>query len=82
MRYYSGETSSLDAYAIDNQLEADFATGGDHKVVLGGEFHKYTNNLSDDSAYTTNINPWTGMIRRPWRFLLLHVARQTRRAMP
>ncbi|MCA1920732.1 TonB-dependent siderophore receptor [Buttiauxella noackiae] len=69
MRYYSGETSSLDAYAIDNQLEADFATGDlDHKVVLGGEFHKYTNNLSDDSAYTTNLNPWTGESGGPGGF--------------
>ncbi len=61
-RYYSGESSSLAAYAIDNQLAADFATGAvRHKVVLGGEYHEYTNDLWDDSAYATQLNPFNGV---------------------
>lgn len=61
-RYYSGEHSSLNAWAMDNQLEARFNTGDlAHTVVLGGEYHKFTNNLSDDAGYTTNLNPWTGV---------------------
>ena len=61
-RYYSGEHSSLDAWATDNQLAARFSTGDvAHKVVLGGEYHKFTNNLWDDAGYTTNLNPWTGV---------------------
>ncbi|SMG12685.1 iron complex outermembrane recepter protein [Cedecea sp. NFIX57] len=61
-RYYSRENSSLDAWAIDNQLEADFATGDlQHKVVLGGEYHRFTNDLTDGTGYTTNLNPWTGV---------------------
>lgn len=60
-RYYSGSRSSLDAYAIDNQLEADFATGEvDHKVVLGGEYHQYKNDLSDASGYANQLNALTG----------------------
>lgn len=60
-RYYSQQNSSLDAWAIDNQLEADFATGElVHKVVLGAEYHRYRNNIHDGSGYASNLNPWTG----------------------
>ncbi|QKJ86832.1 TonB-dependent siderophore receptor [Paramixta manurensis] len=61
-RYYSGERSSLDAVAIDNQLEADFATGRlEHKVVLGGEYHQYRNKLWDASAFADPLNAVTGI---------------------
>lgn len=61
-RYYSGESSSLKAYAIDNQLQAEFATGLiEHKVVLGGEYHQYTNDLWDENAYASQLNPYSGV---------------------
>ncbi|WNN46119.1 MULTISPECIES: TonB-dependent siderophore receptor [Winslowiella] len=61
-RYYSGTRSSLDAMAIDNQLEADFATGMvEHKVVLGAEYHQYKNDLWDGGATASNLNPFTGV---------------------
>ncbi|EMH4164550.1 TonB-dependent siderophore receptor [Pluralibacter gergoviae] len=60
-RYYSGSRSSLNAYAIDNQLEADFATGSvDHKVVLGAEYHQYKNDLKDASGLASDLNAVTG----------------------
>ncbi|NUU68341.1 TonB-dependent siderophore receptor [Enterobacteriaceae bacterium BIT-l23] len=60
-RYYSGEDSSLDAWAMDNQLEADFATGSvDHTLVLGAEYHRFRNRIQSDSASATNLNPWSG----------------------
>lgn len=60
-RYYSGEDSSLDAFAIDNQLEADFATGMlEHQVILGFDFQHFTNDTSSESGYATNLNPYTG----------------------
>ncbi|KOC91903.1 TonB-dependent siderophore receptor [Winslowiella iniecta] len=61
-RYYSGTRSSLDAVAIDNQLEADFATGAvEHKVMLGAEYHQYKNDLWDGGATATNLNAFTGV---------------------
>lgn len=60
-RYYSGSRSSLDTFALDNQLEADFATGDvTHKVVLGAEYHQYKNELSDTSGYANQLNALTG----------------------
>lgn len=60
-RYYSGSRSSLNAFAIDNQLEADFATGEiEHKVVLGAEYHQYKNDLHDASGLGTQLNVVTG----------------------
>jgi len=46
-RYYSGERSSLNAAAIDNQLQAEFATGAlAHTLTLGAEYHRFRNQLS------------------------------------
>ncbi|MCC3720645.1 TonB-dependent siderophore receptor [Rouxiella badensis] len=60
-RYYSGSRSSLNAYAIDNQLEADFATGEvSHTVILGAEYHQYRNSLSDASGSASQLNVVTG----------------------
>ncbi len=65
-RYYSGESSSLAAYAIDNQLAADFNTGAlQHRMALGVEYHQYTNDLWDDAAYATQLNPFTGISGGP-----------------
>lgn len=60
-RYYSGERSSLDAFAIDNQLEADFTTGEvEHTLVLGADYHQYRDSLWDASAYVDPLNARTG----------------------
>jgi TonB-dependent siderophore receptor len=60
-RYYSGERSSLSAWANDNRLQADFATGAlQHRVILGAEYHRYKNDLSKASGYASSLNPWTG----------------------
>lgn len=60
-RYYSGSRSSLDAFAIDNQLEADFTTGAtEHKVVLGAEYHRYKNDLSNARGAASQLNAVTG----------------------
>ncbi len=60
-RYYSGERSSLSAWANDNRLQADFATGAlQHRVIMGAEYHRYKNDLSDAGGYASSLNPWTG----------------------
>lgn len=61
-RYYSGEQSSLDYFAIDNQLEADFATAAlQHKMVLGFDFQHYTNSLTAQNGYASDLDPYTGV---------------------
>ena len=60
-RYFSGERSSLSAWANDNRLQADFATGAlQHRVILGAEYHRYKNELSKAGGYASSLNPWTG----------------------
>lgn len=60
-RYFSGERSSLSAWANDNRLQADFATGAlQHRVILGAEYHRYKNDLSKAGGYASSLNPWTG----------------------
>ncbi|EPC02197.1 hypothetical protein L861_15930 [Litchfieldella anticariensis FP35 = DSM 16096] len=40
-RYYSGADETLDAYAVDNQLRADFATGAaDHTMLFGVDYQR------------------------------------------
>jgi len=61
-RYYSGEKSSLDTFAIDNQLEANFATGElAHKVVLGFDYSHFINDVKSDGATAEPLNPYTGV---------------------
>lgn len=61
-RYYSGERSSLDAGAIDNQWQADFRTGAiDHRVVIGLEHHQYRNTLWDASGYADRLDALSGV---------------------
>lgn len=60
-RYYSGERSSLSAWATDNQLQANFTTGAlQHRVTLGAEYHRYKNDILSASDYASSLNPWTG----------------------
>ncbi|WP_241646953.1 TonB-dependent siderophore receptor [Rosenbergiella metrosideri] len=60
-RYYSGSRSSLSAVATDNQLIANVKTGEvQHKVVIGAEYHEYTNRHKDASGVASSINPFTG----------------------
>lgn len=60
-RYYSGSRSSLNALAIDNQLEADFNTGElQHKMVLGAEYHQFTNDLRDAAGAANPLNARSG----------------------
>ncbi|MFP1985249.1 TonB-dependent siderophore receptor [Lonsdalea quercina] len=61
-RYYTGESSSLDAYAVDNQLEADFDTGDvKHKTLFGVDFQYFTNTLWDASGTAPGLDPFTGL---------------------
>ncbi|MDR7342097.1 iron complex outermembrane receptor protein [Pantoea alhagi] len=44
----SSSRSSLDAFAIDNQLQADFTTGAlAHTLLMGVEYHRYKNDISE-----------------------------------
>lgn len=46
--------SSLDAFALDNQLEADFTTGAlEHTLLMGVEYHQYKNKISEAAYYDT-----------------------------
>ena len=60
-RYYSGERSSLSAWANDNRLQADFATGAvQHRVTLGAEYHRYKNDITKASGAASALNAWSG----------------------
>ena len=60
-RGYSGSRGSLDAWSTDNRLQADFATGEVmHTVVLGGEYHRYRNDLWTGAGSAAPLNPFTG----------------------
>lgn len=60
-RYYSGERSSLSAWATDNRLQAEFATGAlEHRVNVGVDFHRYKNEISQASGDANPLNAVTG----------------------
>lgn len=72
-RWYSGSNTSLDAYAVDNQLAAEFATGAlEHKVMLGLDYQRFTNNLWEESGSATPLNPFTGVSGGPDITILSH----------
>ncbi len=72
-RWYSGSNTSLDAYAVDNQLVAEFATGTlEHKVMLGLDYQRFTNNLWEESGSATPLNPFTGVSGGPDITILSH----------
>lgn len=60
-RGYSGSRGSLDGWSTDNQLEADFATGElQHKVVVGAEYHRFTNDVWTGAGTASPLDPFTG----------------------
>lgn len=60
-RYYSGERSSLSAWATDNRVQADFSTGAvQHRVIAGAEYHRYKNDLSTAKGAASALDPWRG----------------------
>lgn len=60
-RYYSGERSSLAAWATDNRLQAEFNTGElEHRVTLGAEYHRYKNDISKAVGNASQLNAVTG----------------------
>lgn len=72
-RWYSGSNTSLDAYAVDNQLAAEFATGAlEHKVMLGLDYQRFTNNLWEESGSATPLNQFTGVSGGPDITILSH----------
>lgn len=59
-RYYSGERSSLAAWATDNRLQAEFNTGElEHRVTLGAEYHRYKNDISKAVGNASQLNAVT-----------------------
>lgn len=60
-RWFSAETSSLNAYTVDNQLEADFNTAAlVHKLTFGLDYQSFTNDTLGVSAPASQLNPYTG----------------------
>jgi len=60
-RYYSGERSSLSAWATDNRVTAEFATGElEHRLSLGAEYHRYKNDITDAGDVASSLNAATG----------------------
>ncbi len=60
-RYYSGERSSLSAWATDNRVTAEFDTGElSHRLSIGAEYHRYKNDLSEASDAASALNAATG----------------------
>lgn len=59
-RGYSGSKGSLDGWSTDNRIKADFTTGEvAHTVVLGGEYHRFRNDLWTGAGGASPLNPWT-----------------------
>ncbi len=60
-RGYSGSRGSLDAWSTDNRVQADFATGEvTHTLILGGEYHRYRNDLWTGAGSAAALNPFNG----------------------
>ncbi|TDN60027.1 TonB-dependent siderophore receptor [Scandinavium goeteborgense] len=60
-RGYSGSTGSLDGWSTDNRIKADFNTGDvSHTVVLGGEYHRFRNDLWSRAGGASPLDPWSG----------------------
>ncbi|NIC06704.1 TonB-dependent siderophore receptor [Billgrantia bachuensis] len=57
IRYYSGADESLEAWTLDNQLEANLATGFiDHTVLVGADYQRRDNQVSWPSGAFPNID--------------------------
>ena len=60
-RGYSGNRGSLDAWSTDNRVQADFNTGDvAHTLTLGGEYHRYRNDLWTGAGSASPLDPYTG----------------------
>lgn len=58
-RYYSGGRESLEAWTLDNQLEADFRSGGiDHTVLAGLDYQHRENDVVWTSGAFPTIDPF------------------------
>lgn len=57
VRYYSGGNESLEAWTVDNQLEANLSTGFiDHTVLVGADYQKRENDVEWPSGLFPNID--------------------------
>lgn len=60
-RGYSGSEGSLDGWSTDNRIKADFNTGEvTHTLMLGGEYHRFRNDLWTGAGSAYPLNPFTG----------------------
>lgn len=58
-RYYSGGQESLDAYAIDNIVQADFATGPlEHTLLMGLDYQWRRNDVGWQGGTASPIDPF------------------------
>ncbi|MFQ3786995.1 TonB-dependent siderophore receptor [Halomonas sp. A29] len=56
-RYYSGADESLEAWTVDNQLEARLASGFiDHTVLVGADYQRRDNRVAWPSGLFPNID--------------------------
>lgn len=56
-RYYSGADEDLEAWTVDNQLEASFTTGGlNHRVLTGVDYQTRENEVTWSSGAFPQIN--------------------------
>lgn len=56
-RYYSGADESLEAWTVDNQLEANLSTSFiDHTVLVGADYQRRDNKVSWPSGAFPNID--------------------------
>ncbi|MGQ7262199.1 TonB-dependent siderophore receptor [Vreelandella sp. V005] len=56
-RYYSGSNESLDAWTLDNQLEANISSGFmEHTLLFGVDYQQRENDVSWPSGYFPSIN--------------------------
>ncbi|WP_251978758.1 TonB-dependent siderophore receptor [Salinicola avicenniae] len=59
-RYYSGGRESLDAWTLDNQVEANFRSGFiDHTLLVGIDYQKRDNDVVWTAGTFPNINPFS-----------------------
>lgn len=57
IRYYSGSDESLEAWTLDNQLEASLSTGFiDHTVLVGADYQRRDNRVEWPSGMFPNID--------------------------
>ncbi|MBR9905533.1 TonB-dependent siderophore receptor [Halomonas sp. TG39a] len=56
-RYYSGSNESLEAWTLDNQLEANISSGFmDHTLLFGADYQQRKNDVSWPTGYFQPLN--------------------------